>query len=81
MHHRDKLVRPLLPVKIVGVPGAEAELRTGEGKAAGELRSRSGDVGIAWLRMEHADGVLTVGSAEAEVIWPQWLQDQTPASA
>lgn len=81
MHHRDKLRRRLLPVKIVGAPGDEAELRTGEGKAAGELRSQVGDVGMAWLRMEHADGVLTVGSAEAEVIWPQWLQDQTAASA
>src|SRR3546814_3925305 len=47
MHHRDKLRRRLLPVKIVGAPGDEAELRTGEGQAAGELRSQVGEIGRA----------------------------------
>jgi folate-binding protein YgfZ len=73
MHHRDKVRRRLLPVKIAGDPGDETELRTTDGKAAGELRSRVGDIGMAWLRVEHAEGVLAIGNAEAEVIWPQWL--------
>src|SRR3546814_15237746 len=79
MHHRDKLRRRLLPVKIVGAPGDEAELRTGEGKAAGELRSQVGDVGMAWLRLEPDDGVLSVASADGEVICPQWMLGQTAA--
>lgn len=75
MHHRDKLRRRLLPVQIAGDPGDAAELRTGDDKAAGELRARVGDVGMAWLRLELADGVMTIGNAEAEVIWPAWLDN------
>lgn len=74
MHYRDKLRRRLLPVRIAGDPGEAAELRSAGDRAAGELRSRAGDVGIAWLRLEHADGVMRIGNAEAEVIWPAWLE-------
>ena len=79
MHHRDKVRRRLLPVRLVGDPGDETALRTPDGKAAGELRAWNGDTGIAWLRMEHAGTVLAVGNAEAEVIWPQWLTDAPAA--
>lgn len=74
MHHRDKLRRRLLPVQLVGDPGDAAELKTTDGKIAGELRARVDDKAMAWLRLEYAEGVLSAGNAEAEVIWPKWLE-------
>ena len=79
MHHRDKVRRRMMPVRLAGDPGDETGLRTPDGKAAGELRAAVGNTGIAWLRMEQADTVLAVGNAEAEVIWPEWLNDEPAA--
>ncbi len=73
MHHRDKLRRRLLPVRLNGDPGEATDFRTADGKAAGELRGRAGDVAMTWLRLELAEGLLTLGDATAEVLWPQWL--------
>lgn len=72
MHHRDKLRRRILPVRLAGEP-ADTDLLTADGKAAGELRAHDGGIGMAWLRLEHAGGPLSIGPATAEVIWPGWL--------
>ncbi len=72
MHHRDRVRRRLLPVRLEGDPGAATELRAGE-RAAGELRAVAGDLGMAWLRLELAEGPLAVGAATARVLWPAWL--------
>lgn len=72
MHHRDRVRRRLLPVRLEGDPGEATRLMAGE-REAGELRARAGDVGMAWLRLELADGPLSIGAARAMVLWPAWL--------
>ncbi|QXQ07861.1 folate-binding protein [Sphingosinicellaceae bacterium] len=69
MHHRDKLRRRLLPVRGAAELGP---IMAGD-REAGELRSRHGDLGMAYLRMEHAGGELVQGGVPVAVIWPAWL--------
>lgn len=71
MHHRDKLRRRLLPLKLSG-QASEAPIMAGA-VAVGEVRSRVGDLGIAYLRMEHAAASLTQAEAPATLLWPGWL--------
>ena len=71
MHHRDKLRRRLLPVRLSGA-ASDAPLMAGE-REAGTLRSRHGDLGMAYLRMEHADAPLTQDGAPIALLWPRWL--------
>ena len=71
MHHKDRLRRRLLPVRLAGA-ASNAPLLAGD-REAGTLRSRRGDLGIAYLRMEHADAPLTQSGAPVEVLWPRWL--------
>jgi folate-binding protein YgfZ len=72
MHHRDRVRRRLLPVRLDGDPGEAREVMAGE-RAAGELRAVAGDLGMAWLRVEQARGALRVGEVAASVLWPDWL--------
>jgi hypothetical protein len=72
MHHRDRVRRRLLPVRLDGDPGDATEIMAGE-RAAGDLRAVAGDLGMAWLRLELADGALAVGPASAALLWPAWL--------
>ena len=69
MHHRDKLRRRLIPVRGAGVLGP---IMAGD-REAGELRSRHGELGIAYLRMEYAEGSLTQDGSPVSVVWPGWL--------
>ncbi|MGI4877468.1 MAG: YgfZ/GcvT domain-containing protein [Janthinobacterium lividum] len=71
MHHRDKLRRRLLPVRIDGDPGDG--IVTAGGIAAGELRGHADGRGIAYLRVENAAGPLVAGNASVVVDWPAWL--------
>jgi len=73
MHHRDKLRRRLLPVRLDGEPGEDTDVRAGD-RSAGDLRHRVDDIAMAWLRLELAGQPLSVGSARASVIWPDWLE-------
>jgi len=77
MHHRDRVRRRLLPLRLSTDPGEARTVMAGE-REAGELRAVAGDIGMAWLRMEHAAGPLTVGRIPAEVIWPEWLPRAAP---
>ena len=70
MHHRDKLRRRLLPVTLSGEPG-EATITAG-GVAVGELCSRDGQRGIAYLRVA-AGAPLLAGDVPVTVDWPGWL--------
>lgn len=74
MHHRDKLRKRLLPVRLGADPGDERSLRAGD-REAGELVSRHGDRGMALMRVEHVEGgaALTLGGAPVAVDWPSWL--------
>lgn len=74
MHHRDKLRRRLMPVKLPEQP-SDAPIMAGS-VAAGDLRSRAGDLGIAYLRMEHAETALTQAEAPVILLWPGWLDRQ-----
>ena len=71
MHHRDKLRRRLMPVTLAGPP-SDQPIMAGT-IAAGDLRSRSGELGIAYLRMEHAAGPLTQAGSPVDLLWPGWL--------
>lgn len=68
MHHRDKLRRRLLPVRA----NSDAPIMAGA-VAAGDIRSRSHDLAIAYLRMEHAGAVLTQEGAPVTLLRPDWL--------
>lgn len=73
MHHRDKLRKRLLPVRLSGPSAADAKLMAGD-REAGQLRgSRHGDLQMALFRMDHAGQALTVDGAAAELILPSWL--------
>lgn len=75
MHHRDKVRRRLVPVTLAGDPGEATEMKDGEGRACGRLRSRRGSHAIVHLRLEAAGGPLTLGDAAVTVRRPAWLQD------
>lgn len=73
MHHRDKVRRRLVPVTITGDAGDAVEVKDGEGRACGKLRSRSGDAAIVHLRLEAAAGPLFLGDAAVTVRRLEWL--------
>lgn len=68
MHHRDKLRRRLLPVH----GAVEGPIMAGD-REAGELRSSHGDLGMAYLRMEHASASLSQAGGPVTLLWPGWL--------
>lgn len=72
MHHRDRIRRRLLPVRLSGDPGTDTAILAGD-RTAGELRAVEGDIAMAWLRLELTNGPLAVGAAGAAVLWPDWL--------
>lgn len=76
MHHRDRLRKRLLPVRIEGEIGDERVIRAGE-REAGELRSYRDGRGIAYLRLEHVEGnqPLTLGDKRVTVEQPSWLRN------
>lgn len=72
MHHRDKLRKRLLPVRLTGA--ADGAIMAGA-KQVGDLRgTRHDDMQMALLRVGAATGPLTVGSAPAEPVLPPWLE-------
>lgn len=71
MHHRDKLRKRLLAVRVPG--GAEGPI-TSEGKPAAELRGvRHGDLQMALVRMEFADRPLEIAGVPVALLTPEWL--------
>lgn len=73
MHHRDRVRRRLLPVSFGCDPGDDPRVLTGD-REAGELRGHADGLGIAWLRVEHADTPLAMpNGASAQLRWPDWL--------
>ena len=74
MHHRDKVRRRLVPVTLAGDAGDAVEVKDGEGRAAGKLRSRNGAYAIVHLRLEAAAAPLFLGDAAVSVRRPAWLE-------
>jgi folate-binding protein YgfZ len=75
MHHRDKVRRRLVPVTIGGNPGGDIDVKDGEGRACGRLRSRRGAHAIVHLRLEAAHGPLFLGEAPITIRRPDWLRE------
>lgn len=72
MHHRDKVRKRLVPLRLCGAPG-DTTVMAGD-REAGELRGAGADgLFLALLRMEHAATPLTVAGERAELLWPCWL--------
>lgn len=72
MHHRDKLRKRLLPLRLTGPSTPDAAVMAGD-RQAGELRGqRHGDLQMAIFRLDYADQPLSVDGAEAELISPPW---------
>lgn len=71
MHHRDKLRKRLLAVRVPD--GSDGPIMS-EGKPAAELRGvRHGDLQMALVRMEFADKLLEIGGVAVELLKPEWL--------
>ncbi len=59
MKHKTELRKGLARVRVEGEAPEGAEIRNAEGKPAGILRSHLGGVGLADLRFDRAEGLLT----------------------
>ncbi len=85
MHHRDKVRRRMVPVRFAGNAG-DAVLRDAAGRSVGTLRSHRAagetSIGIVHMRVEAAEGPLSLGGMAAEVLRPGWLAGAlTPGEA
>ncbi len=71
MHHRDRLRKRLLAVRVPG--GVDGQILC-DGKPAAELRgARHGGLQMALVRMEYADGPLEIAGVAVELLKPEWL--------
>ncbi len=59
MKHKTELRKGLARVRVEGEAPEGAEIRNAEGKPAGILRSHRGGIGLADLRFDRAEGLLT----------------------
>ena len=74
MHHRDKLRKRLLPVRLSGPAQADAKVMAGE-REAGQLRgARHGKLQMALIRMDYAEQPLTVNGNAVALVLASWLQ-------
>ncbi len=72
MHHRDKVKKRLLPLRLAG-PRGDGKVMAGD-REAGTLRGAgAGDLHMALLRTEFLDSPLTVAGAPATLVRPDWL--------
>lgn len=77
MKYRGLLKRRLFPVEIAGeAPSPGTPLRSSADSEVGEMRSSCGDLGMALVRLDGADGELSAGDSRLQVRRPAWL---TPA--
>ena len=73
MHHRDKLRKRLLPIRLSAASTPDAKVMAAD-RPAGALRgARHGDLQMALFRMEYLRQPLAVDGAPAEVLLPAWL--------
>lgn len=63
MKHKTELKKGLVRVQVQGAAPQGTEIVTDAGKPAGTLFTQSGGRGIAFLRLDRADGVLRAGDA------------------
>lgn len=63
MHHKTELRKGLVRVRVDGPAGPGTPITTDDGKPAGTLYTRAGDLALAWLRHDRAEGALRAGDA------------------
>ena len=68
MKHKTELRKGLAQVHITGAADTGTEILS-NGKPAGTLLSRAGDIAIAYLRFDRATGPMQAG--DATVIWDE----------
>jgi hypothetical protein len=73
MHHRDRLRKRLLPVRLTDESEPGAAVIAGPREAGRLLGKRHGDLQMALIRTEYAGAGLTVEGAAAELVRPAWL--------
>lgn len=74
MHHRDRVRKRLLPLRLSG-PAGDGRVMAGD-REAGTLRGEgAGDLRFALLRTEFLDAPLTVGGRPATLLRPSWLPE------
>jgi tRNA-modifying protein YgfZ len=67
MKHKTELRKGLVPVTVQGAAPVGTEIVTDAGKPAGRLFTQSGGRGIAYLRLDRAEGPLTAGDARVRL--------------
>lgn len=73
MHHRDRVRRRIVPLRLAGAPQDET-VRDAAGRQVGSLRGApEGDLVLAHLRLEALAGPLTAGGVDAAPLRPEWL--------
>lgn len=72
MNWRAKVNKRFLPVMLADPVGENRMIMAGD-REAGTLRSFAGAHGIAYLRVEYADALLTLDGHPVSVEWPEWL--------
>ena len=74
-HYRALIKKRLMPVTIDGpVPPPGTPLATADGSDAGELKSASGNQGLALLRLDKLDGDIRAGSTRITPQPPAWMK-------
>lgn len=68
MKHKTELRKGLVRVVVDGAAPVGTGITTEDGKPAGNLFTQSGEFGIAYLRHDRADGILTAGTARLRVV-------------
>ena len=66
MKHKTELRKGLVKVRVEGTAPVGTPILSEDGKAVGTLFTQSGGFGIAHLRLDRADGVMTAGSARVQ---------------
>ena len=79
--YRGLVKKRLFPVKIDGPPPPPDASIAGDGREAGEMRSSSGDVGLALLRLDAvaAKNPLSAGGATLQPFVPSWMRIERDA--
>lgn len=73
--YRGQIKKRLLPVEIAGPAPEPGTILTIDGQEAGEMRSHSGDMGLAVIRLDALDrGPLAAGETRLKPKIPHWVK-------
>jgi hypothetical protein len=89
MHHRDRVRRRIVPLRLAAAPAGDFEdrtlrdgtLRDGAGRSVGSvLGAAAGDIVCAHLRLEAAAAPIFLDGSEVSVLRPDWLAPSIAAA-